>query len=60
MLKLDSMGIAARTLTILYDPQRKNLLLSQSGDMAQSTLDHLQGVMCFTRYYIWIVSDPYR
>jgi hypothetical protein len=49
MLQLDMMGIAARTLELLYDPRRKNLLLHQSGNMAQSTLDHLQGVMHFPK-----------
>jgi hypothetical protein len=60
MLKLDLMGIAARTLEFLYDPPGKVLLLGQTGDMAQSTLDHLQGVMRFTSYCIRNVSNPYR
>jgi hypothetical protein len=45
LLKLDTMGIAAQTLDILYDPERNELLLRQSGDVAQATLDHLKWVL---------------
>jgi hypothetical protein len=45
LLKLDLMSVAARTLEILYDPQRKKLLLVDLADAAQSRLDHLQSVM---------------
>jgi hypothetical protein len=44
LLTLDTMGIAAQTLDILNDLERNELLLGQSGDLAQATLDHLKWV----------------
>ena len=44
LIKLDIMGIVARVLSILYDIQRKGLLLNQRDGRAQSLLDLLQAV----------------
>ena len=50
LIILDTMGIVARVLSILYDTQRKGLLLNQLGGRAQSSLDLLQAVSPYLRY----------
>ena len=53
----DSMNIAAHTLEILCDPQRKESLLGKSGDAAQATVDLLQGVRALSDDRIYAHID---
>ena len=53
LIKLDIMGIVARVLSILYDIQRKGLLLDQRGGRAQSLLDLLQAVSPCLPYVVF-------
>ena len=54
LIKLDITGIVARILSILYDIQRRGLLLNQRDGRAQSLLDLLQAVSPHLFHVRWL------